>query len=83
LKEIGQVYINWKAKKRYLQTTIDATTTSPSSPHPTPCTNLEIKMLNYFPRIKGLIPQIFLPFTMEIPHYIGFGGLTTMEKITH
>jgi hypothetical protein len=40
LKEIGQAYINWKAKKRHLQTTIDATTTSPSSPRPTLCMNI-------------------------------------------
>jgi hypothetical protein len=35
LKEIGQVYIDWKAQNIYLHTTIDATTTSLSSPHPT------------------------------------------------
>jgi hypothetical protein len=31
----------------------------------------------------GLIPPMFLLISMEIPHYIGFGGLTTMERITH
>jgi hypothetical protein len=40
LKEIGQVYIEWKSKKRYLKTTIDVVATSPRSPHPTPCMNI-------------------------------------------
>jgi hypothetical protein len=35
LKEIDQVYIDWKTKKIYLHTTTDAGTASPSSPRPT------------------------------------------------
>jgi hypothetical protein len=34
-------------------------------------------------KIISLISKSFLLFSMESPHYIGFGGLTTMEKITH
>jgi len=69
LKEIRQVYINWKAKKRYLQTIIDAVGAYPRSPLPASFTNLEIKMKNYFPRIKGLIPKIFLFFPSGVSNF--------------
>jgi hypothetical protein len=42
-----------------------------------------IHPLHDAPKIISLISKILPPFSMEIPHYIGFGGLTTMEKITH
>jgi hypothetical protein len=46
---------------------------------------LLVQPLHDATKIISLISEryFFLPFTMEIPHYIGFGGLTTMEKITH
>jgi hypothetical protein len=76
-----------RTQKRYLQTVDEVTTASPSPPHPTlaqSSQNHRFDILNISPKTIGLIPQIFLsPLSMEIPHYIGFGGLTTMERITH
>jgi hypothetical protein len=72
--------------KRHLQSVDAVATTSPSPPRPAlaRCSQdhrFDIQKIS--PKIISLIPQIFLLFSMEIPHYIGFGGLTTMERITH
>jgi hypothetical protein len=84
LKEIGQAYINENIT-RHLQSVDAVATTSPSPPHPTLARCSQDHNQNLSPKIISLIPLICLYsfFSMEIPHYIGFGGLTTMERITH
>ena len=72
--------------KRNLQSVdaVVATSPSPLGPALARCSqdhSFDIQKLS--PKIISLIPQIFLLFSMEIPHYIGFGGLNTMERITH
>jgi hypothetical protein len=64
----------------------DVEADSPSPPCPTlaQCSQyhkFDIQKLP--PKIISLITLICLLFSMESPHYIGFGGLTTMERITH
>jgi hypothetical protein len=86
LKGIGQVilFINLK---RYLQYIDAVATTSPRAPCPTLslCSqDNRFDIQNIPPKTISLIPQIF-PFILlhGSPHYIGFGGLTTMERITY
>ena len=88
LKEIGQSHVLMRTQNRYLQIVDEVAVASPSSPHPSlaqSSQNHRFDILNLSPKTIGLIPQmsIILPFSMEIPHYIGFGGLTTMKRITH
>jgi hypothetical protein len=72
--------------KRDLQSVDAVAGASPSPPRPAlaRCSqDHRFDIQNIAPKIISLIPQICLPFSMENLHYIGFGGLTTMERITH
>ena len=74
--------------KRHLKSIDVVATTSPSPPRQTLsgcCQDHRFDTQNLPPKIITLIPIICLPypFSMENPHYIGFGGLTTMERISH
>jgi hypothetical protein len=71
----------------YLQTVDVVAVASPSPPHLAlvqTSQNHRFDILKISSKTIGLIPLIstFLMFSMEIPHYIGFGGLTTMARIT-
>jgi hypothetical protein len=60
--------------KRHLQYVYAVVATSPSSPRPslTRCSQDHKFDTSNMPSLS-----------MKIPHYIGFVGLTTMERITH
>jgi hypothetical protein len=73
LKGIGQVIL-MRTLKRYLQFVDVVAIASPSPP----CPALAQCSQDHKFDIKS-----FLLFSMETPHYIGFGGLTTMDNITH
>jgi hypothetical protein len=85
-------HVLMRTQKRYLQTIDEVAIASPSHPHPS------LAQISQDHKFDTPISFHYLPYeiisllslnssipssSMESPHYIGFGGLTTMERISH
>ena len=74
LKETGQAYVLMRTQKRYLKTIDEVATASPRPPR--------LSLAQSSQEHKFDTSNMPL-FSMERLHFIGFGGLNTMERITH